>query len=93
MKQYLPDAASITEFCGAYEQCGCKFEVVLSPQMGGYGLRMQLGANSEVLPVFPLPASEMDSPKAAARWMAHLRDTHLSQFSFLLLKDGGQVAA
>ena len=93
MPHFIPDAESITEFCGAYEQRGCKFVVVLSPQMGGYGLRMQLGANREVLPVFPLPASEMDSPEAAARWTAHLRDTPLSRFSFLLLKDGGQAAA
>lgn len=86
MPHFIPDAESITEYCGAYEQHGCKFEVVLSPQMGGYGLRMELSANSEVLPVFPLPASEMDSPEAAARWMAHLRDKHLSQFSFLLAR-------
>ena len=80
MPHFIPDAESITEYCGAEEQRGCKFEVVLSPQMGGYGLRMELGANSEVLPVLPLPASEMDSPEATARWMAHLRDKHLSQF-------------
>ena len=84
MQQFLPDAESITEFCGAYEACGCKFEVVLSPHLGGYGLRMQLGADSNVSPVFSLPAAEMDSPEAAARWMAHLRDEQLSQFSFLL---------
>jgi hypothetical protein len=29
----------------------------------------------------------MDSPEAAARWMAHLRDEQLSQFSFLLVKN------
>ena len=93
MPHFIPDAESITEFCGAFEQRGYKFVVVLSPQMGGYGLRMQLGANREVLPVFPLPASEMASPEAAARWTAHLRDTPLSRFLFLLLKDGGQAAA
>ena len=93
MGQFIPDVESITEFCGVYEQRGSTFAVVLSPQMGGYGLRMQLGANREVLPVFPLPASEMASPEAAARWTAHLRDTPLSRFLFLLLKDGGQAAA
>ena len=55
--------------------------------MGGYGLRIQLGANSDVLPVFPLQVSKMGSPKAAARWMEYLRDNKLSQFSFLL-KEG-----
>ena len=93
MGQFIPDAESITEFRGVYEQRGCTFAVVLSPQMGGYGLRMQLGANREVLPVFPLPASEMVSPEAAARWMAHLRDTPLSRFSFLLSRNDEQAAA
>ena len=86
MRQFLPDAETITEFCGAYEARGCTFKVVLSPHLGGCGLRMRLGAGSEVLPVFALPASEMDSAEAAARWMAHLRDEELSQFSFLLRK-------
>ncbi|MBJ6107718.1 hypothetical protein JAO73_01760 [Hymenobacter sp. BT523] len=84
MQQFLPDAESITEFCGPYEARGFKFEVVLSPHLGGYGLRMQFGEGSSVSPIFPLPASEMDSPEAAARWMAHLRDEQLSQFSYLL---------
>lgn len=91
MKQFLPDAESITDYCGAYEACGCKFEVVHSPGLGGYGLQMHYGANSSVLPIFPLPASEMDSPEAAARWMAHLRDEQLSRFSFLVTKNNRQA--
>ena len=85
-KQFLPDAESITEFCGAYEQRGCKFEVVPAPEMGSYGLRMRLGQGSDVLPIFPLPQSEMDSVEAAERWLAHLRDHELSLF-FSLRKD------
>ena len=92
MPLFLPDAETITEFCGAYEACGCTFEVVNLPVLGGYGLQMQYGANSNVLPIFPLPAAEMGSPEAAARWMAHLRDEHLSKMPFLRSKNGGQVA-
>ena len=84
MQQFLPDAESITELWGPDEACGFKVEMVHSPCLGGYGLRMQLGTDSTVLPVFPLSASEMDSPKAAARWMAQLRDNHLNQLVFLL---------
>lgn len=93
MQQFLPDAATITEFCGAYEACGCTFEVVDLPLLGGYGLQMQYGANSNVLPIFPLPAAEMGSAAAAARWMAHLRDEHLSKMPFLLAKEGGRSPA
>ena len=83
MPLFLPDAESITEYCGAYEARGCTFEVVRLPELGGFGLQMRYGVNSNVLPIFPLPASEMESPEAAARWMAHLRDEHLSKLPFL----------
>ena len=87
MAHYIPDAASITEFYGAYEQLGCKFEVVPAPEMGGYGLRMRLGGGGNVWPIFPLPQAEMDSVEAAERWLAHLRDHELSLF-FALRKAG-----
>ena len=87
MPHFVPDAESITEFYGEYEQFGCKFEVVPVPEMGGYGPRMELGANSEVSPAFPLLAAKMDSPEAAAQWMARLRDHERSLF-FSLLKQG-----
>ena len=80
MSLFLPNAELITQYCGAYEARGCTFEVVHLPELGGYGLQLRYGVNSNVLPIFPLPASEMDSPKAAARWMEHLRDEHLSRF-------------
>ena len=93
MPHFVPDAESITEFYGAYEQRGCKFEVVPAPEMGGYGLRMRLGKGSDVLPIFPLPQSEMDSVEAAERWMAHLRDHELSLFFSLLSKNDERPAA
>ena len=93
MPHFVPDAESITEFYGAYEQRGCKFEVVPAPNMGGYGLRVRLGAGSDVLPIFPRPQSEMYSVEAAERWLAHLRDNHLSLFFSLLSKNDEQAAA
>jgi hypothetical protein len=45
---------------------------------------MHIGQNSTAIPIFPLPASEMQSPEAAQQWIEYLRDNHLSQFSFLL---------
>ena len=93
MPHFVPNAESITEFYGAYEQRGCKFEVVPAPEMGGYGLRMRLGKGSDVLPIFPLPQSEMDSVEAAERWLAHLRDHELSLFFSLLAKNDERPAA
>jgi hypothetical protein len=93
MPHYVPDAESITEFYGAYEQRGCKFEVVPAPEMGGYGLRMRFGEGSDVLPIFPLPQSEMGSVEAAERWLVHLRDHHLSLFFSLLSKNDERTAA
>ena len=93
MPHFVPDAESITEFYGAYEQRGCKFEVVPAPEMGGYGLRMRLGAGSDVLPIFPLPQSEMYNVEAAERWLVHLRDHHLSLFFSLLARNDEQAAA
>ena len=58
MPHFIPDAESITEFYGAHEQRGCTFEVVPAPEMGGYRLR-RLREGSHVLPIFPLPQSEM----------------------------------
>ena len=84
MPHFIPDAESITKFCGAYEQRGCKFEVVPSSHPDGYGLRMQFGEGSSVAPIFPLPASKMYSVEAAERWMTHLRDEQLSQFDYML---------
>ena len=55
--------------------------------MGGYGLRMRFGEGSDVLPIFPLPQSEMYSEEAAKRWLAHLRDHELSLFFSLLSKN------
>lgn len=84
MPHYLPDAESITEYYGAYEARGCRFEVVSFSHLGGYGLRMHISPNSNAAPIFPLPADEMQSREAAQQWMEHLRDNHLSQFDFLL---------
>ena len=84
MKQFLPDAESITEYCGAFEALGYRFSVVPSPHLGGYGLRMEMGPDSTASPIFPLPAVEMQTEEAARRWMAELRDTRLSQFVNLL---------
>lgn len=84
MPHYLPDAESITEYCGAYEARGCRFDIVSAAQMGGFGLRMHIGTNSTAAPIFPLPAAEMQTPEAAEQWMAYLRDNRLSQFAFLL---------
>ncbi|OGX90481.1 hypothetical protein [Hymenobacter coccineus] len=84
MPHFLPDAKSITEFCGAYEQRGCTFKVVRASYLGGYGLQIHLGENSSIIPMLPLPAGEMGSPEAAQRWMEYLRDEHLSKFAFLL---------
>lgn len=84
MPHFLPDAASITDYCGAYEARGCQFEIVQLDLLGGYGLRMNFGPGSTVSPIFPLPADKMQTPEAAQHWMAHLRDTHLSQFDFML---------
>ncbi|GAB2874262.1 hypothetical protein [Hymenobacter ruber] len=84
MPHFLPDAESITDYCGAYEARGCRFDVVRATSMGGFGLRMKFGPGSNVSPIFPLPAEEMQTPEAAEQWMAYLRDTHLSQFSYLL---------
>ena len=82
MPYFIPDAESITEFYGAYERRGCKFDVVSASEMGGYGLQMRFGKGSDVLPIFPLPQSEMDSVEAAERWLDHLRDHELSSFFF-----------
>ena len=87
MPHFIPDAESITEFYGAYEQRECSFEVVRAPELGGYGLRMRLGNGGDVLPIFPLPQWEMDSVGAAEQWLAHLRDHELSLF-FSLRKAG-----
>ncbi|MGI4886161.1 MAG: hypothetical protein ACRYFR_14490 [Janthinobacterium lividum] len=84
MPHFLPDAESITDYCGAYEACGCQFKVVRVGSVGGYGLRMDFGPGSTVLPIFPLPADEMQTPEAAQQWMEHLRDKHLSQFNYML---------
>ena len=93
MPHFVPDAESITEFYGAYEQRGCQFEVVPAPEMGGYGLRMRLGKGSNVLPIFPLPASEIGSVEAATRWLAQLRTHELSLFFSLLSRNNEQAAA
>jgi hypothetical protein len=84
MPHFLPDAESITDYCGAYEARGYQFKVVELAPMGGYGLKMDFGPNSNVSPIFPLPADEMQTPEAAHQWMEHLRDKHLSQFDYLL---------
>ena len=83
MSILLPDAELITAYCGAYEARGCTFKVVYLPELGGHFLEMHYGVNSSVAPLFPLPASELGSPEAAARWMAHLRDEYLSKLPFL----------
>lgn len=80
MTQFLPDAESITEYCGAYERRGCWFEVVPAPELGGYGLRLHQGEASTVIPIFPLPAAKMGNLEAAQQWMEHLRDNQVSQF-------------
>ena len=82
MPYFIPDAESITEFYDAYERCGCKFEVVPVPEMGGDGLRTRLGEGSDVLPILLLPQLEMDSVEAIERWLAHLRDHEFSLFFF-----------
>lgn len=84
MRQLIPDAESITEFFGEYEARGYRVELISAPHLGGYALRMPLGPNDEVTPVFPLPASKMQTPEDAQRWMEHLRDHQISQFAFLL---------
>lgn len=84
MPHFLPDAESITDYCGAYEARGCQFKIVQLDGMGGYGLCMSFGPGSTVSPIFPLPADEMQTAEAAKNWMAYLRDEHLSQFSYLL---------
>ena len=84
MPHFLPDAESITDYCGAYEARGCQFKIVQLDPMGGDGLRMNFGPGSTVSPIFPLPADEMQTAEAAKSWMEHLRDKHLSQFDFML---------
>lgn len=84
MRQLIPDAESITEFFGEYEARGYRVELISAPHLGGYALRMPLGPNDEVTPVFPLPASKMQTPEDAQRWMEHLRDNQINQFKFLL---------
>ena len=86
MRQFLPDAESITEFFGEYEARGYKVELIRAPEMGGYVLRMPLGPGSNAIPVFPLPAVEMQTAEAAQRWMEYLRDNQLKQFTFLLAR-------
>lgn len=84
MPHFLPDAESITDYCGAYEARGCQFKIVQLDAVGRYGLRMDFGPGSNVSPIFPLPADEMRTLEAAQQWMEHLRDYQLQQFSFLL---------
>ena len=84
MPHFLPDAESITDYCGAYEARGCQFKVVEIAPNCGYGLKMDFGPNSNVSPIFPLPEDEMQTVEAAKHWMEHLRDEHLSQFDFML---------
>lgn len=86
MRQFVPDAASITEFFGEYEARGYRVELARAPELGGYALRMPLGPGSNAVPVFPLPAAEMQTAEAAQRWMENLRDNQLTQFAFLLAR-------
>ncbi len=88
MSQFVPDAESISAFFGEFEAAGYRVELVKAPRMGGYALRMPLGPGNEVLPVFALPASQMQTEEAAQRWMERLRDEQLSQFRFLLRRPG-----
>ena len=84
MRQYVPDAESITEFFGEYEARGYRLELVKAPRLGGYALRMLLGLGNDVLPLFPLPAAEMQTEEAAQRWMEKLQDNQLNLFAYLL---------
>ncbi|GAB3843169.1 hypothetical protein [Hymenobacter jeollabukensis] len=84
MRQFVPDAESITEFFGEFEARGYRVELISAPRLGGYALRMPLGPGNEVVPLFPLPAAKMQTPEDAQRWMEKLRDTQLSQYAFLL---------
>ena len=84
MRQFVPDAESITEFFGEYEARGYRLELVKATQLGGFALRMPLGPGNDVVPLFPLPAAEMQTEEAAQRWMGKLRDNQLSLFAYLL---------
>lgn len=91
MRQFVPDAESITEFFGDYEAQGYRLELVKAPQLGGYALRMPLGPGSDVVPLFPLPAAGMQTEEAAQRWMERLRNDELSLFAYLLIRKGPKV--
>ena len=84
MTQFLPDAGTVTKFCGAYEARGLKFSVVPVAFYEGYGLRMDFGPGSDGCPIFPLPAAEMQTAEAAEQWMGRVRDEYLSEFAFVL---------
>jgi hypothetical protein len=84
MRQFVPDAESITEFFGEYEARGYRLELVKATRLGGFALRMPLGPGHEVVPLFPLPAAEMQTEEAAQRWMEKLRDNQLNLFAHLL---------
>lgn len=84
MRQFVPDAESITAFFGEYEARGYRVELVPAPDLGGYALQLVLGQNSSAIPVFPLPAAEMQTAEDAQRWMEYLREHQLKPFAFLL---------
>ncbi|QJX47835.1 hypothetical protein HMJ29_13130 [Hymenobacter taeanensis] len=86
MPHFVPDAESITEFFGEFEARGYCIELIPAPRLGGYALRMPLGPGNDVIPLFPLPAAEMQTAEDAQRWMEKLRDNQLSQYAFLLDK-------
>ena len=72
MRQFVPDAESITEFFGEYGARGYRVELVKAPRLGGYALRIPMRKGHGVVPLFPLPAEEMQTKGAAQRWMEQL---------------------
>lgn len=79
MSQFLPDEESMAEIFGEYLARGIEFELKPEPYFQGYALKVRLGAGSDVVPLLPLPADQMQTPEAAQQWLEHVRDTMMGQ--------------